>query len=80
MQKTFCEICGKEVIHSGRLFFGESGRLLFKICASVDKDDMGDPCLDCVLKAINKEVKKVLTRKYTRKQKPQEQIKGEQTK
>lgn len=67
MQKTFCEVCGLEVVHDGKYFQGQSGRLVFSLTAGIDKIDEGDPCFTCVIKAINKEAEKALRRKYTKR-------------
>lgn len=62
MQKTYCDVCKKEVKISGLGFNGTSGKISFALTASIP--DGGDVCLPCVMSALNKEAYKVIKRPY----------------
>ena len=71
MQKTYCDICKKEVTNPGSTFEGQSGKVSFKVQAIINTEpgvvDKKDLCLGCTIKAINRAAQKFLKRKYTKK-------------
>ena len=73
-QKTYCDICKKEIKHTGVAFEGTSGKISFAVKASIAGSESTDLCLGCTIRAINKEAQKKLKRPYTKPAKPVEQI------
>ena len=71
MQKIYCDICKKEITNPGNTFEGQSGKVSFKVQATIitepGVDAKKDLCLGCTIKAINRTAQKFLKRKYTKK-------------
>ncbi len=69
MQKVFCDVCKKELVHEGKYFRGEQGKLVFLMEAGYEEMGKGDVCLFCLCNAVTKSLMDKLKRKYTRKEK-----------
>ena len=67
MNKLYCDICKKEIKHSGNSLLGTNGKVAFNFSANIvvsEGGTSGDLCLDCAVKALNAEVYKKTKRPY----------------